>query len=55
MTLLGGQALSRGACRVMDEPGQAGAMTGYVVEYEEGIEDELSKVMPGVAWKTWTP
>jgi len=49
------QALSRGACRVLDQPGQARAMTGYIVEYDEEIENELSKVMPGVTWKTWTP
>jgi hypothetical protein len=49
------QALSRGSCRVMDEPSQAGAMTGYIVEFDERIEEELSKVMPGVTWKTWEP
>jgi len=32
------QALSRGACRIMIEPGQTGAMTGYIVEYDDDIE-----------------
>jgi len=49
------QALSRGHCRLMEDQGQAGSMTGYVVEYEEGIENSLSSVMPGVTWKTWEP
>lgn len=49
------QALSRGSCRVMTEPSQADAMTGYIVEYDEGIEAGLSSVMPGVTWKTWEP
>lgn len=35
--------------------GQASPMTGYIVEYDEGIETEISKVMPGVVWKTWQP
>lgn len=49
------QALSRGTCRVMGAPGQASPMTGYVVEFEEGFEEELSKVMPGVRWQEWEP
>jgi hypothetical protein len=49
------QAFSRGACRVMSEPGQASTMTGYVIEYEEGFKEELEKVMPGATWKTWEP
>lgn len=48
------QALSRGACRVVDQ-GQARLMKGYVVEIEPEIETALSSVMPGVTWKTWTP
>jgi hypothetical protein len=54
-THLGYQALSRGCCRVMGSEGQALAMTGYIVEYEEELEAELSKVMRGVTWKTWKP
>lgn len=49
------QAFSRGSCRVMTQPGLANPMTGYVIEYEDGFQDELSKVMPGAAWKTWEP
>jgi hypothetical protein len=49
------QALSRGSLRVMREAGQASAMTGYIVEFEDGLETELNKVMPGATWKTWTP
>jgi hypothetical protein len=49
------QALSRGCLRVMGEPSQASAMTGYVVEFEEGLEDELNRVMPGVTWLEWKP
>jgi hypothetical protein len=39
----------------MAEAGQASQMTGYVVEHDEGLETELSKVMPGATWKTWEP
>jgi hypothetical protein len=49
------QALSRGFCRLMETVGQAGAMTSYIVEIEDGIETGLDCVMPGVTWKTWTP
>ena len=35
------QALSRGCCRVMESAGQATTMTGYVVEYEDTLEDLL--------------
>jgi len=48
------QALSRGACRNIDN-GQAHAMTGYIVEFDPGLETELNKVMPGVTWKEWKP
>lgn len=30
-------------------------MTGYIVEFEDGLQEELNKVMPGVTWKTWRP
>ena len=30
-------------------------MTGYIVEFEDGLETELNKVMQGVTWKVWTP
>lgn len=49
------QALSRGTCRVMGAPGQASPMTGYIIEFEEGFEEELNKVMPGARWKEWEP
>jgi hypothetical protein len=49
------QAFSRGACRIMGDAGQASQMTGYVIEYDEGLETELTKVMPGATWKTWEP
>jgi hypothetical protein len=49
------QALSRGVMRVMGDPGQASAMTGYIVEFEDGLETELNTVMPGATWRTWTP
>lgn len=49
------QALSRGTCRVMGEPGQAKAMTGYIVEFEDHLENELGKVMPGASWQVWKP
>jgi hypothetical protein len=49
------QALSRGIMRVMGEAGQASAMTGYIVEFEDGLEEELNKVLPGVTWRVWTP
>jgi hypothetical protein len=39
----------------MGDPGEASATTGYIVEFEDGLEIELNKVMPGVTWKTWTP
>lgn len=47
------QALSRGACRVMGDGGKALPMTGYVIEVEEALETELSKVMPAVKWERW--
>ena len=40
---------------MMSSPGQASSMTGYVIEYEEDFQEELSKVMPGAIWKTWEP
>jgi hypothetical protein len=49
------QALSRGFLRVMCEAGQASAMTGYIIEFEEGLETELNKVMQGATWKEWKP
>jgi hypothetical protein len=49
------QALSRGCLRVMGEAGQATAMTGYIIEFEEGLETELNKVMQGATWKEWKP
>ena len=39
----------------MEAAGQAKAMTGYVVEYEDTLEELLSQVMAGVQWKIWTP
>jgi hypothetical protein len=48
------QALSRGACRVVDD-GQAGRMHGYIVEVDPMIEEQLSVVMPGAKWRTWEP
>lgn len=48
------QALSRGCLRVVNN-GQAQPMKGYIVEIDPAIETELSKVMPGVQWKTWKP
>ena len=49
------QALSRGSCRVIGPDFQAKKMTGYIVEYDPAIETELSKVMPGAVWNTWSP
>ena len=34
--------------------GQAGRMTGYVVEVDPEIETAPSLLMPGGTWKTWT-
>lgn len=51
---LGYQALSRGNCRNVSN-GQAGDMTGYLVEISPEIETTLSKVMPGAKWETWKP
>ncbi len=51
---LGYQALSRGTCRTVSN-GQAGDMTGYLVEISPEIETTLSKVMPGARWETWKP
>jgi hypothetical protein len=49
------QALSRGSLRIMCEAGQASAMSGYIIEFEEGLETELNKVMQGATWKVWKP
>jgi hypothetical protein len=48
------QALSRGTCRMVDD-GQAGRMSGYIVEVDPMIEEQLSVVMPGAQWHTWEP
>jgi hypothetical protein len=49
------QALSRGCLRVMGEAGQASTMTGYIIEFEEGLEAELNTVMQGATWREWKP
>ena len=39
----------------MSAAGQADAITGYIIEFDEGLEGLLSKTMPGAVWKTWEP
>lgn len=51
-THLAYQAASRGHCRLVDN-GQAGEMTLWLIHFDEGIKDELSKVMPDAKWNVW--
>ncbi|MBN9087032.1 MAG: hypothetical protein J0J01_09005 [Reyranella sp.] len=48
------QALSRGACRVIED-GKASRMTGYIIHRDPAIRGALSEVMPGAVWKGWEP
>ena len=45
------QALSRGACRFMDN-GKARAMRAWFIHKDE-VREELDKVMPGAKWLRW--
>lgn len=46
------QALSRGACRIMDN-GKARPMTGWIIHRDDAIRPVLNSVMPGVRWSEW--
>jgi hypothetical protein len=48
------QALSRGSSRVI-ENGHAKRMNAWIIHRDATIQTELSTVMPGVVWRTWTP
>ncbi|MFS0753484.1 hypothetical protein ABC383_02145 [Noviherbaspirillum sp. 1P10PC] len=48
------QGASRGSCRIIED-GQAKSMNLYFIHKDSNIREELAKVMPGAAWKTWEP
>jgi hypothetical protein len=51
-THLAYQAASRGHCRIVDK-GEAGDMTLWLIHFDNGIENELLKVMPNADWSEW--
>ena len=48
------QALNRGSCRGT-VAGKASPMSAYLMHYDYGIREVLSRAMPGLVWQDWEP
>lgn len=47
------QAASRGSCRSTTVDGKSRPMTLYLVDRDDGLRAEVSKLMPGARWVEW--
>ena len=48
------QAINRGSARGTTD-GKADPMQVWLIHYDLGIRETLSKAMPGLVWETWAP